>query len=50
MTLKYINLVPKILNYEKRRSSEQINVDKFEEENEKEKRRKRKDKIFQNKK
>ena len=29
-----INLVPKILNYQRRRSSEQINIDKFVEENE----------------
>ena len=41
-----INLVPKILNYERRRSSEQINIDKLEEENEKEARRKKKTKSF----
>ena len=34
-----INLVPKILNYERRRSSEQLNVDKLMEEKEKEKER-----------
>ena len=36
-----INLVPKILNYQRRRSSEQTNIDKFLEENETNKKKKR---------
>ena len=36
-----INLVPKILNYQRRRSSEQINLDKLVEENEDSKRKKK---------
>ena len=36
-----INLVPKILNYQRRRSSEQTNIDKFLEENETNKKKKK---------
>ena len=41
-----INLVPKILNYQRRRSSEQTNIDKFIEENSNHSKRKKKTKSF----